>query len=100
MDKQNKRLVWELETGRFGSFPIPFPSDPPPVSVSLPLPSEPEGLYINDIAEIRPPTENSFTFRVRLSPPHSLALPQPSHPSLSYPTYSIAPVPLLANENP
>jgi hypothetical protein len=23
-----------------------------------------EGLYIHDIAEIRPPTENSFTFRV------------------------------------
>lgn len=38
IDKHNKRLVWQLESGRF------------------------EGLYINDIAEIRPPTENSYTF--------------------------------------
>lgn len=39
IDQHDKRLVWELENGRF------------------------EGLYITDIAEIRPSTKNSYTFQ-------------------------------------
>lgn len=40
IERTNRRILWERESGSL------------------------EGLYINDLAEIRPPTENAYTFVV------------------------------------